>query len=74
MYICMGLRAVILRECCYLDGIDRKYCAISLKIYQMCVCVCLYCRHENRNYRVLSSINLCEALNTHKIVGLLEVT
>jgi len=44
MYICLDLHAVTFRECCYLDGIDRKYCAISLKIYRMymCVCVCVF--------------------------------
>jgi len=58
MYICMDLHAVTLCECCYLDGIDRKYRAIALKIYWthvcvcVCVCVCLYCKRENQNYRV----------------------
>ena len=38
----MDLHAVTLCECCYFDGIDRKYCSISLKIYRMYVCVCVF--------------------------------
>lgn len=59
--------------CCYLHGIDRKYCAISLQKYRMCVHESLLEAHR-WELQSVTSINLCASLNTHKIMGLLEVT